>query len=258
MDSVEKIKFTFESCTGCELSAVLEKPRSKDVRAYALYISCFTCTKDLHAARRIAAALVKEGIAVMRFDFPGLGQSGGKFEESTFETNLKDIQSAINYLKYYFQSPKLIIGHSLGGAAALAAISYCNATCHDLRGIITIGSPAHPYHATQHFREHLNDIKRDGKKEVTLWGRTFMMTQEFVEALNYPVMDQVKNMNKPLLIFHSPVDETVSISNAAEIFQAAAHPKSFVSLGTADHLLSKKEDSHYVAQVISSWAHRFL
>jgi len=223
--------------------------------AYALFAHCFTCGKDVLAAKRIAVALAAKGIAVLRFDFTGLGSSEGDFANSTFSSNVADLVRAADHLRDIRKAPAILIGHSLGGAAILAAASQIP----DARAIVTIAAPSDPAHVTGLFKDRIEDIRKHGKIEVSLAGRPFDISSEFLDDIaEHNLMAQVTQLHKALLIMHAPTDDTVGIDNATRIFVAARHPKSFVSLAGADHLLSRKSDAAYVADVIAAWATHYL
>jgi uncharacterized OsmC-like protein/alpha-beta hydrolase superfamily lysophospholipase len=248
----ERFQFTGEG--GHQLAASLDLPEWEPI-AYALFAHCFTCGKDVLAARRIASALAAKGIAVLRFDFTGLGSSEGDFANSTFSSNVADLVRAANHLRETQKAPAILIGHSLGGAAILAAA----AQIPEARAVVTIAAPSDPAHVTGLFRDRIEDIRRDGKVEVSLAGRPFHITRDFLDDIaEHGLMAHVTNLHKALLIMHSPTDDTVGIDNATRIFVAAKHPKSFVSLADADHLLSGKRDAAYAADVIAAWATRYL
>jgi putative redox protein len=220
-----------------------------------LFAHCFTCGKDVLAARRIAAGLAARGIAVLRFDFTGLGASEGEFANSTFSSNVADLVLAANHLRQTRKAPALLIGHSLGGAAILAAA----AQIPEAKAVATIASPSDPAHVTGLFADRIADIRAQGKVEVSLAGRPFHIKREFLDDIaEHNLIGQIAELRKALLILHSPTDDIVGIDNATRIFVAAKHPKSFISLAGADHLLSRKRDTDYVADVIASWAQRYL
>jgi putative redox protein len=247
-------RFQFQGSEGQQLAAALDLPEREPV-AYALFAHCFTCGKDVLAARRIALALTAKGIAVLRFDFTGLGSSEGDFANSTFSSNVADLVQAADHLRETRKAPAILVGHSLGGAAILAAA----ARIPDAKAVVTIAAPADPAHVTGLFAEHVDDIRKQGKVEVSLAGRPFQIKREFLDDIaEHNLMAQVAKLHKALLIMHAPTDDTVSIDNATKIFVAAKHPKSFVSLAGADHLLTQKRDSMYVADVIAAWAERYL
>ena len=248
----ERFQFTGEG--GHQLAASLDLPEREPI-AYALFAHCFTCGKDVLAARRIAAALSAKGIAVLRFDFTGLGSSEGEFANSTFSSNVADLVRAADHLRKTRKAPAILIGHSLGGAAILAAAGQIP----DAKAVVTIAAPSDPAHVTGLFKEHVEDIRTQGKVEVSLAGRPFHITREFLDDVaEHGLMAHVAKLHKALLIMHSPTDDTVGIDNATRIFLAARHPKSFVSLADADHLLSEGRDAAYVADVIAAWATRYL
>lgn len=247
-------RFQFTGSEGQQLAAALDMPEREPV-AYALFAHCFTCGKDVLAARRIAVALAAKGIAVLRFDFTGLGSSEGDFANSTFSSNVADLVRAADHLRETRKGPAILIGHSLGGAAVLAAAGQIP----DTKAVVTIAAPSDPAHVTGLFRDRIEDIRKHGKVEVQLAGRPFHISSEFLDDIaEHNLMAQVAKLHKALLIMHSPTDDTVSIDNATHIFVAAKHPKSFVSLAGADHLLSGKRDAAYVADVIAAWAERYI
>src|SRR5262245_32092993 len=247
-------RFDFPNAKGENLAAVLDLPDGMP-RAYALFAHCFTCGKNVLAAKRIADALTVLGIAVLRFDFTGIGASEGEFANATFSSNVADLVRAANHLRATRRAPALLIGHSLGGAAILAAAGQIA----EAKAVVTIAAPSDPAHVTGLFKEHLDDIRKQGKVEVSLAGRPFTITREFLDDINeHGLMARVTTLRKALLVLHSPTDDTVGIDNATRIFLSARHPKSFVSLADADHLLSERRDSAYVADVIAAWAARYV
>ncbi|QPB22690.1 bifunctional alpha/beta hydrolase/OsmC family protein [Rhizobium sp. 007] len=247
-------RLQFAGHSGATLAARLDMPNGP-LRAYALFAHCFTCSKDLAAARRIAAELAREGIAVMRFDFTGLGSSEGEFASTNFSSNVADLLSAADYLRQHYRAPSVLIGHSLGGAAVLAVAR----NIPEVRAVATIGAPADVGHVLKNFGTSLEEIEKSGAAEVDLAGRTFLLRKQFVEdARAHRIKDAVASLKKPLLILHAPLDETVGIENANEIFLAARHPKSFISLDKADHLLTDIEDAAFAGRVISGWLTRYL
>lgn len=248
------VKLTFDGAHGAKLAARLDMPTGP-VKAYALFAHCFTCTKDLSAARKIAEALTLQGIGVLRFDFTGLGGSSGDFASTNFTSNLDDLERAADFLRDEFEAPKLLIGHSLGGAAVLAVAD----RVPEATAIATIGAPADVDHVTHNFAAHLDDIKNNGEAEVSLGGRPFVIKRQFVDDLaNHDLARAVGQMRKALLVLHAPMDQTVGIENAAKIFDAAKHPKSFVSLDDADHLLRDPANAEYAASVIAAWVGRYI
>ncbi len=247
-------KIEFEGSQGVSLAARLDMPTAQP-RAFAIFAHCFTCSKDIHAASRIAAALSAKGIAVLRFDFTGLGHSEGEFANTNFSSNIQDLIKAADWLREHHSPPSLLIGHSLGGAAVLAAA----AEIDEVVGVATIGAPFDPQHVSHLFEEHRDEIEQAGMAEVKLAGRKFTIQRQFLEDLNAHAMaDKIGSLRRALIVFHAPLDNVVGIDNAAHIFEAAKHPKSFVSLDDADHLLTREPDSQYVAEVLSAWAGRYL
>jgi uncharacterized OsmC-like protein/fermentation-respiration switch protein FrsA (DUF1100 family) len=247
-------RFQFPGSEGQQLAAALDTPDGP-VRAYALFAHCFTCGKDVLAAKRIAVALAAKGIAVLRFDFTGLGSSEGDFANSTFSSNVADLVGAADHLRKTYEAPALLIGHSLGGAAVLAAAGQIP----EATAVVTIGAPSDPIHVTGHFADSIETIRKDGQAQVSLAGRPFTIKREFLDDIaEHSLMGHIAKLHKALLVMHAPTDDTVSIDNATRIFVAAKHPKSFVSLSGADHLLSNRRDSAYVADVITAWASRYL
>lgn len=244
----------FESAEKTRLSARLDIPAG-DIRAYAIFAHCFTCSKDLNATRRISGELARLGIAVLRFDFTGLGSSGGDFANTNFSSNVRDLKRAADFLRQEYSAPQILVGHSLGGAAVLAAA----ADIPEVKAVVTIGAPADAAHVVHSFGPDLDRIREDGEAEVKLAGRSFRIKKQFLEDLDATsVTERIGHMRKALLILHSPIDQTVGIENAELIFRAARHPKSFISLDNADHLVSREEDAIFAANVISSWADRYL
>ena len=247
-------RFTFAGHSGDELAARLDMPDGPHL-ATALFAHCFTCGKDITAARRIAARLAGMGIAVLRFDFTGLGHSGGEFANTTFTSNVEDLVRAASHLADRDMAPSMMIGHSLGGAAVLKAARQIDS----VKAVVTIGAPFDPEHVTHNFGGALDAIRTQGKAEVSLAGRPFTIGRDFIEDVAATSLkDEVEHLGKALLVMHAPLDTTVSIDNAAGIFVAAKHPKSFVTLDDADHLVSKPADAEYAAEVIAAWAGRYL
>lgn len=247
-------KLEFAGHAGGKLAARLDLPGGP-VRAYALFAHCFTCSKDLGSVRRIASELAREGIAVMRFDFTGLGSSEGEFASTNFSSNVEDLERAADYLRTHFEAPALLIGHSLGGAAVLSLADRIS----EARAVVTIGAPADAEHVLDNFGADLAEIERSGTGKVTLAGREFTIERQFVDDVrSQRILADVAALRKPLLIMHAPLDEVVGIENAGKIFQAATHPKSFVTLDTADHLLTDPLDAAYTGRVIAGWVSRYL
>jgi uncharacterized OsmC-like protein/alpha/beta superfamily hydrolase len=250
---IETRKIEFPGSTGAKLAARLDLPAKP--RAFAMFAHCFTCGKDIFAAARIAESLSARGIAVLRFDFTGIGSSEGEFANTNFSSDVRDLVAAADYLRQSHAAPSLLIGHSFGGAAVLAAAP----RVPEAIAVVTIGAPSSATHVTHNFAANLADIVEKGTAEVTLAGRTFTITKAFLDdiaAQNF--LDGLASMKKALLVCHAPRDEYVGIENADVIFKAARHPKSFLSLDTADHLLRKREDVIYLADVIAAWSSRFL
>ncbi len=232
---------------GVSLSTTIEFPSNQKASHIAIFSHCFTCNSNMNAVRNITRSLNQNGIAVVRFDFTGLGRSGGNFENSHFEANVEDLIDVHAYVKEHYFAPELIIGHSLGGAAAIVAGS----KIPDLKAVCTVGAPADIDHTTKHFKDQIGELTETGKTDVLIGGRSFTVNKTFVEGFKKHDLPQIiKSLHKPILILHSPIDETVSINNAQEIYQNATHPKSFISLDDADHLLTKRDDSIYVGNVI--------
>jgi len=248
-------KISFRNQHGELLSARLEMPLDKHPISYALFAHCFTCNKNLSAIRNISRALNQAGIAVLRFDFTGLGESEGEFAETNFSSNVDDLISAASYLKEHHQSPSILIGHSLGGAAVIFAAGQISS----VQAIATIGAPASTEHVSHLFSSSLSEIQNQETAEVNIGGRPFTIKKQFLDDISAQNLSEtLKNLRKPILILHSPQDNTVGIENASELYGAAYHPKSFVTLDGADHLLTDKQDSQYVGLIISSWASRYV
>jgi len=245
----------FPNAEGEQLSGRIDLPEDETPRAWALFAHCFTCGKNLKSSGLIARALTQEKIAVLRFDFTGLGGSEGDFSSSNFSSNVADLVAAAQWLAQEYQGPEILIGHSFGGAAALQAA----ALLPQIRAVATVAAPFDPEHVTHLFSNSLEQIKRDGAAQVNLAGRQFKIRQQFFVDLSSPqVEEQLGRLRAALLVLHSPLDQVVGIENAAKIYQAAKHPKSFISLDGADHLLSRDSDASYVGQMIASWACRYL
>lgn len=252
MAGVQKITFT--GSKGESLAARMDMPAGL-IRATAIFAHCFTCSKDILAAKRIAGELSRSGIAVLRFDFTGLGASEGEFANTNFSSNVGDLVRAADFLRQNYQAPGIFVGHSLGGAAVLCAAG----RIPEVKAVATIAAPADAEHVVQNFGVSLDEIERDGEATVSLAGRPFKIRKQFLEDIRSQSVEQhVGKLKRALMVLHSPIDQTVGIENAARIFTAAKHPKSFVSLDTADHLLSNPDDAAYAADVISAWAGRFI
>lgn len=249
----EKISFT--GATGERLAARLERPPSGATGAYALFAHCFTCSKDLVAVRRISRALAARGIAVLRFDFTGLGESEGDFADTNFSSNLDDLRAAVDYLRANHRAPDLLIGHSLGGAAVLAL----GGEIPEVRAVATLGAPSDTDHLRASLLRSAPDLETRDDVEVQLAGRPFRIKQQLLDDLGaQSVLSRVERLGKALLVMHSPVDDTVDVDHARRIYQAAKHPKSFVSLDGADHLLMRRSDADWTAEVLATWAARYL
>lgn len=243
----------FQNRKNLTLSGTLHSPDTSNVIAYALFAHCFTCTKSINSAVNISDTLAQQGIATLRFDFTGLGGSKGSFKDSNFSTNIDDLVDAAEFLKNEFEAPQLLVGHSLGGTAMLAAAKHINSA----KAVASIGSPSNPEHILHLLEEHLNQLEHEGSADVKLAGRAFTFKQEFVENVRGHEIDY-RQLDKALMVMHSPVDDTVSVDEAGKIFSSALHPKSFVTLDKADHLLSNKSDSQYAGQVLASWAMPYI
>jgi uncharacterized OsmC-like protein/pimeloyl-ACP methyl ester carboxylesterase len=248
-------KLVFENAQGRKLAARLDLPIDEKPLAFAIFAHCFTCTKNFNAVVNINRSLTRNGIAVLRFDFTGLGESEGDFADTNFSTNVDDLVAAAEFLKSDFEAPKLLIGHSLGGAAVLQAapkIPSCVA-------VSTINAPADLSHLPTFLGDSIGEIQREGQSKITLTGREFTIKKQFIDDLERTRMqDTIRGLKRALLIFHSPKDSIVNIENAAQIYQAARHPKSFVSVDGADHLLSDRKDSLYVGAVLAQWVLRYI
>ena len=247
-------RITFPNAGGQVLAGRIDFPVTGDPLAYALYAHCFTCNKNLRAAGRIAEALGRHGIAMLRFDFTGLGESEGDFPNTNFSSNVEDLVLAARYLGENFEAPELLIGHSLGGAAALGAASKLDS----VRAVVTVAAPATPKHIKRHLINDVAMIELEGEAEVTLAGRQFTIHKQLLDDIERVRLDRaIATLRRPLLVFHSPVDNVVGVENAAEIFGLARHPKSFISLDHADHMVSDDDDARYIGEVIASWANRY-
>lgn len=248
-------RFDFPNAQGHTLTALLQRPPGAEPVSYALFAHCFTCSKDSRAARWISDALAAHGIAVLRFDFTGLGSSEGEFANTDFSSNIDDLVAAADQLRTTRQAPALLIGHSLGGAAVLAAA----ARIPESRAVATIGAPSDPSHVTNLFAEQIAAIRERGEGAVSIGGREFCIRRDFLDDVaEHRLLDQVTGMRKALMILHSPTDQVVSIDNASAIFTAARHPKSFISLDGADHLLARRSDARYAGDLIAQWCQRYL
>ncbi len=247
-------KITFEGSQGHELAARLDTPDG-EIKAYALFAHCFTCGKDLQPANRIVKALNNDGIAVLRFDFTGLGKSGGEFENTNFSSNVADLLAAVDHMRDTLEAPSLMIGHSLGGTATLVAAGQIP----EIKAVVTIGAPSNATNVAKQFECDIETIEQDGEADVKLAGRPFKIKKQFLDDIrDQNINEAVAGLKKPLLVCHSPIDETVSIDHAAEIFKAAKHPKSFLSLDKADHLLFTPNAAEYIARSLAAWASAYI
>lgn len=249
----KKIEFT--NLNGYKLTAKLELPLTKNPEAYVVFAHAFTGSKNLSATRHISRSLTLHGLAVLRFDFTGLGESEGEFADTNFTSNVEDILAACRYLRDHYESPKIIIGHSLGGAASIFAASQVDS----VTAVATIGTPSEPEHVTHLLESSIEDIEKNGKAQVNIGGQVYTIKKQFLDDLKSKNMySVVSDLDKALLVLHSPQDRIVQIENAAKIYHAAKHPKSFITLNNADHMLTNKDDAYYVGNVISSWVKRYI
>jgi putative redox protein len=247
-------KLTFPGSRGAQLAARLDTPDGRP-SAFAIFAHCFTCSKDILAASRISEALVRHGIAVLRFDFTGLGASEGEFASTDFSSNVQDLKMAADHLRAHHGAPRILIGHSLGGTAVMAAAG----DIPEVRAVATINASADAAHVLRSFAVHLEVIEKSGEAEVMLAGRSFRVRKDFIEDVRGQALhDRIATMNRALLVLHAPLDTVVGIENATRIFTSARHPKSFVALDGADHLLTKRPDAEYAGTVIAGWASRYL
>jgi len=250
----ESESVSFENARGDRLAGVLELPAAPP-RAFALFAHCFSCSKDIRAAREVARSLCSEGVAALRFDFAGLGMSQGEFADTNFSSNVDDLVAAADFLRTEYSAPALLVGHSLGGAAALAAAG----RIEEVRAVATIGAPASAAHVADAFDDKRSEIETEGEAEVSLAGRPFIIRRQFLEDIERAdVLGAAARLARPLLIMHAPLDQTVGIENAGRIFAAARHPKSFISLDRCDHLLTGAQDAPYAARVLAAWASRYI
>ena len=252
---MSSIKLNIQNKKGHKLQAYLELPADQKPQYYAIFAHCFTCSSALGAVKNISRSLTSHGFGVVRFDFTGLGRSEGEFAESYFSANVDDLIAVNDYLKVNHQAPGLLVGHSLGGAAVIVAAS----KLENIKAVATVGAPASASHVTHLFSHGIEEIKDKGEVEVNIGGRPFKINEEFVEDFGKTNLPEItKNLRKPLLIMHAPFDQIVGIDNAHKLYHGAHHPKSFVSLDDADHLLSNSKDSLYVGNVIGIWVQRYF
>lgn len=254
MAKTQRHKFSFENGSGQLLAAILEIPEETP-RAWLLFAHCFTCSKDIITASRISRALVNHGFAVMRFDFTGLGESEGRFSDTNFTTNIQDLLAASEHLRKHHQAPNLLMGHSFGGAATLAAAK----DIPECQAIITLATPSEPSNIFSHFHNAREIIKAKGEMQVRIGDQDILLTRQFLEDVDrYHLAACIRKLDKPLLVLHAPDDETVSVEHAKIIFKQAPHPKNFIALDGADHLLTNREDALFVADMIAAWVKRYV
>ncbi|WP_069129920.1 alpha/beta hydrolase family protein [Rhodohalobacter halophilus] len=247
-------KIEFKGALGEMLSAKVDMPDG-DHKACALFAHCFTCSKNLKAVGNIAKALNEKGVAVFRFDFTGLGDSEGSFEDTNFSSNVDDLVAASEYMKKEMGAPSILIGHSLGGAAVIQAAHKIDS----VKAVATIGAPSSPEHVAKHFESKKEEIEKEGAAIVNLAGRPFRIKKQFLDDLEASKMDEyIRNLDRALMVMHSPLDDTVGLDNAAHIYKTAKHPKSFISLHEADHLLLDETYSRYAGSIIAEWSSIYL
>lgn len=252
---MQKIKVSFKNSDSQVLKGILELPGNKKPEKFALFAHCFTCNKNFHAPSNISRSLASQGYGVLRFDFTGLGESEGDFANTDFSGNIEDLISAAQFLEKEYSAPDLLVGHSLGGAAVL----FASKKMPSVKCVVTINAPSNLEHVQKHFRSSLEEINEEGHASVKIGGRSFKIKKQFIEDLEKNKdLTVLKDIKKSLLILHSPQDSIVSIEHAEELYRAAWHPKSFISLNGADHMLSNDEDSEYAARVISAWASKYI
>lgn len=252
---MKSTKLKIENKNGQALQAHLELPANQKPNYYAIFAHCFTCSSTLSAVKNISRALTTHGFGVLRFDFTGLGKSEGEFADSHFSANVDDLIAVSDYMKVHFKAPSLLVGHSLGGAAVITA----GAQLENIKAIATIGAPSSVDHVTHLFSHGINEVKEKGEAQVHIGGRPFTINKEFIENFDKTDLPSiVKNLRKPILVMHSPTDTIVGIKNAEEIYINAHHPKSFITLDGADHLLSNSKDSMYAGNMIGTWSQRYF
>jgi uncharacterized OsmC-like protein/alpha/beta superfamily hydrolase len=248
-------KLEIENVDGLKLGAKLDLPVEREPLAYALFAHCFTCTKDFKSAYYISRALTRQGIAVVRVDFTGLGESEGDFSDTNFSSNVDDLVAAADHMNRQLAAPQLLIGHSFGGAAVLQAAPRISGA----RAIATIGTPADPAHVGHLLKSSHAEIEKHGRADVVVEGRTFSIKKQFLDDLDGHHMDAIiQQLDRPLLVLHSPADRIVDIENASHIFATARQPKSFISLNEADHLLTNRGDADYAGSVLAAWAKNYF
>jgi len=251
---IEKEKLVFPNSKGENLSALLDRPAGK-IKAYALFAHCFTCSKNIGTATRVSRALAERGFATLRFDFTGLGNSEGDFSNTNFSSNVEDLVSASDYLSAVYDAPKILVGHSLGGAAVIAAA----ARLSGVKAVVTIAAPSDPAHMHHLLRDSLPEIIQKGWAMVEIGGQKFRIKKQFLEDVSEQNLEKIlQGLGRPLLIMHSPRDELIDIEHAYHLFEVARCPKSFISMDSADHLLSNPEDATYAAETIAAWASRYV
>jgi len=252
---VKSHRVEFQNEDGHTLSGRLEMPDGDVAAAYAIFAHCFTCSKDYKAITYVSRTLAERGIAVLRFDFTGLGESEGDFTDTNFSSNVDDLVAAARFLDEDYAAPKLLVGHSLGGAAVLQAAARIPSS----RAVATIAAPCSPRHLERLVTDRRAELEQRGEIEVSIAGRPFRIKKQFVEDMEELRMDEtIRNLGRALLVMHSPLDRTVNIENAEHIFETAKHPKSFVALNEADHLLLNPVDARYAGEVIAAWALRYV
>jgi len=252
---MKSTKLNIQNNKGHQLQAYLELPANQKPHYYAIFAHCFTCNSTFNAVKNISRALTNHGFGVMRFDFTGLGRSEGEFAESHFSANVQDLLAVDEYLKANYEAPSLLVGHSLGGAAVIVAAS----KLENIKAVATIGAPATANHVTHLFSHGIDEIAEKGEVEVNIGGRPFKIDQEFISDFDKTNLPEItKNLRKPILIMHAPFDAIVGIENAEKLYRNAHHPKSFVSLDNADHLLANAKDSEYAGNMIGCWVQRYF
>lgn len=249
-------KVSFPNSKGEEIAAVIDFPFDQKPSAYAILAHCFTCSKNFNGVRNVSHGLTQNGIAVMRFDFTGLGESSGDFSDTNFTTNIEDLKAAYQFMETEYEAPEILLGHSLGGAAVL----YAGAELDKVKAIVTIAAPSTPDHVTHLIKDKIPEIEEKGKAKVNLAGREFEIEKHFLESLKRKTIKEVMkgNRGKALLVMHSPQDKLVEIANARRIYESGHHPKSFITLNNADHLLTKKSDAQYAGRIVAEWVKKYV